>query len=256
MLLVTASTVIGCDGEVAHGLEETEANRVVAALADQGIAAETTSEGRQGERSWAVTVPSTELARARLVLNDRELPSQPEPGLGDVFGRSGLLPTPTEEQAMLIQAVQGELVETLESVDGVLSARVHLSVSEGRRALIPLEDTAPSTSASVLLRYAGDAPPLTEAQVKSLVSGAVLGLAPERVNVIMISRPQGARAGRCDMARLGPLSVSRSSLTPIRIGVAVIAVVIGLLGLGLVVLTLKTRSQRKRLEERAAPQLQ
>lgn len=242
---VTITVGNGCRGEVAHDLEETEANRVVAALADQGIAAETIAEGRQGDRSWVVSVPSTEVARARLVLRERELPTQTEQGLAEVFDRSGLLPTPIEEQALLIRAVQGELVETIESVDGVLSARVHLSVSDGRRSLIPFDEERPRSSASVLIRHSGDNPPLTEAHIKSLVSGAVMGLDSERVNVVMVARRQPARSGRCQLVAFGPLSLSPGSVMSLKVGIGIVAVLIGLLGLGLVIMALKIRSLRR-----------
>ena len=147
---------------------------------------------------------------------------------------------------MLIRAIQGELVETLESVDGVLSARVHLSVSDAPRSLIPIGDEPPQSSASVLIRYSGDAAPLSEAHIKSLVSGSVVGLESERVNVVLIKRRQPARSGRCQLVGLGPMSVSPGSVVTIKAAIGVIAVVIGLFGLGLVLMALKIRSLRRR----------
>ena len=121
-LVALAALVVSCRSELVHDLEEGEANRVIAALAEQGIAAELTTEGGHGERSWIVSVPAGDLPQARQVLRERELPDRPEQGLAEVFDRSGLLPSPTEEQALLIrhgQDFNGPIV-MLDSVEQVL----------------------------------------------------------------------------------------------------------------------------------------
>ena len=45
-------------------------------------------------------------------------------GFGEIFGKGSLVPTPTEERALYVEALSGELARTLESVEGVTSARV------------------------------------------------------------------------------------------------------------------------------------
>lgn len=235
----------GCTAEVSHGLEESEANRVVAALQDRGIPAETRAEGRQDERTWIVVVPAADRARSIMALQELELPGTPASGLAEVFDRGGLLPTPTEEQASLVRAIQGELVATLESVDGIIAARVHVSLPSPRHGLIPAEQEEPIT-ASVLIRYSTSTPPLTEEQVRRLVAGAVSDLDPSRVTVVSIRRSRDPDARSCQLTPFGPFSVSRSSLAPLRIWIGLTTAAAGILGAAVVFLTIRLWRLRSR----------
>lgn len=246
----------GCRSELAHDLEEPEANRLVAVLEEAGIAATTSAEGQRESRTWVVSVASGDLGRARAVLRERDLPDRPEAGIAEVFEGGGLLPTPTEERARLIRAVQGELVRSLESVDGVLAARVHIALSSRPGSLLPIEDAAPEISASVLLRYAArdqaSGPPLTEAQVRALVAGAVEGLAPERISVVAVAAPAARVSTRCQTVAIGPYVVSPGSATALKASIGGAALLVGLLGLALVAMTIRLRGLRRALQAAAA----
>lgn len=244
LLLLVSLATLGCSAEVSHGLEESEANRIIAALSERGIPAETRAEGRQADRSWVVVVPSSERSKALLILRELELPDQQESGLAEVFDRGGLLPTPTEEQASLVRAVQGELVKTLESIDGVIAARVHLSLPAPHKGLIPAAQETPTT-ASVLVRYTTSSPPISNDQIRGIVAGAVTDLDPAHVTVVAVPQPQRVEGETCDVVALGPFAVSRSSLAPLRVWLGVTTLAIGLLGAMVVLLAFRVRTLRR-----------
>jgi type III secretion protein J len=245
-LLAAAVVVQGCRTELSHGLGEAEANRVVATLAEHGIPAEiVASAGRDGPAS-TVVVPATEAARARIVLSRRNLPGDPEDGLREVFDRGGLVPSPTEEQARLVRAIQGELEQTLESLDRVVAARVHLSMPEAPSMLsLAPDEQRPELSASVVLRYVGSSPPVREDDVRGIVAGAVSSLAPERVAVLMLSQPDAARPRSPAVVPLGPFSVSPASVGPLRLCLGGSFAAVGILGTALMVLAWRMRTLRR-----------
>jgi type III secretion system YscJ/HrcJ family lipoprotein len=142
------AVLAGCGVPVAVDLDEPEANRVVAALDANGVAADRTQEPG-GARHFRVEVSRGDAARAVAVLTQEELPRRPSPGLLEALGEGALVPSRAAEQARIAVGTAGELERTLASADGVVSARVHLSVPPHD----PLADSAAEPPrASVLLR--------------------------------------------------------------------------------------------------------
>ncbi len=239
-----AALVAGCSVPVAVDLDEAEANRVAAALDAKGVAAEKTVEpGADGR--FRVEVGRDDAALAALVLTDENLPRERTPRLVDALETDALVPSPIEEHEKLLAGVAGELERTLGGVDGVLSARVHLAVPRPD----PLADGAsPAPSASVLVRYRGDRAPLSEAEVRRLVAGAVPGLSPERVAVV--ETPVPARAPVDTLTRLGPFVTTRSSAGKLRAVLAAAAAVNIVLAASVLVLFRRVRRRRVRAAPR------
>ena len=113
--------------EILHGLEEAQANQALVALDEAGVAAEKRRD-ESSENAWRVDVASGEAARAQRILAERELPHPRAPGFGEVFGKGSVVPTPAEERALYLHALSGELSRSVEAIDGVVEARVHLAL--------------------------------------------------------------------------------------------------------------------------------
>jgi type III secretion protein J len=207
-------SLMGCSTEVAHGLDEGEANRVIVALAETQIAAtksiDPTSEGR-----FLVEVTQADLGPALAALGAAGLPSQHNPGVLASLGESGLVASPSTEHARQVIGVAGELERSLLSIEGVLSARVHLAVPEAD-ILSPDPERRPA-SASVLIRHRGATPPLSGGEIARLVSGAVPALPAEAVVVILHPVPSPAQSSISGLASFGPLTVGRNSLAMLRL---------------------------------------
>ena len=215
----------GCAGEeVLHGLDERQANEVLVALDQGGVAASKAREEGSEER-WRVEVARGDGARAQRVLAERELPRARAPGLGEVFGKGSMVPTPTEEHALLLHALAGELARSVEAVDGVVAARVHVGLRQPD-PLRPGDRGAPRASVLVKCRPGACAGiRALEPGLRAMIAGAVEGLEPAAVALVIAEAaespprapPRGRRAGvLAAVALLAALSVGALALPAVR----------------------------------------
>jgi type III secretion protein J len=235
LLLVTLATLLlACKAEVLHDLPESEANRILAVLQDHGIYADKVLADPE-ENTWSIAVPRDATSRAWSVLEEYRLPRANERTFSDVFGKSKLVVTPREEQALFLEALQGELSQTVESIKGVIDARVHLVLPE--KDLAGNFQGAPK--ASVVVEYLPNAqgvPPIQRPEVQQVVAHAVEGMAVENVAVILkpasIAAPtSGAGGGNVDAVRSAGLVLDRASVQRFKIYVASALLVLAILGL-------------------------
>jgi len=127
-------------------------------------------------------------------------------------------------------ALAGELSKTLEGVEGVLEARVHL-VLPTRDPLAPPDAQQSAPKASVLLRV-GQRSPLANEELQRLVAGAVKDLDPKSVSVVIVQdqrRRTAAGAGQ-QLRSVGPFQVgagSRAALLATLIGGLIVLALLG-----------------------------
>jgi len=189
------------------GLDERAANEVLVALGEAGIPAEKL-RGEGQEAGFSITVAAAEAARAHRVLAERELPRARPPGFEEVFAKGSMVPTPLEEQARYGHALAGELARSIESLDGVLEARVHLALARPD-PLRPGEAPPPRAAVLVKCRPSGcDAVRALEDGLRALVAGAADGLEPSAVAVVIApgaapTPPAGPPAHRANALLLG-----------------------------------------------------
>jgi type III secretion protein J len=233
-LLLLAACATGCAREeLLHGLDEAQANEVVRALDESGIGSgKSRDEGAEGR--FVVAVRGKDAPRARQVLAERELPRARPPGFAEVFAGGSMVPTPAEEHARYLYALAGELARSVEAIDGVVEARVHVGVSRPD-PLRPGPPPPPRAAVLVKCRPASCAAVRgLEHGIRSLVAGATEGLDASGVAVVVTAAAAGETPG--EPARRG-----RSSLL-----VAVAAVT------GAAALALGGAAVRARLRERTS----
>jgi len=241
--------VAGCAVPVAGALDDAEANRVVVALdhasVDATKEADPTAEGK-----WRVSVPRDDAARALSVLRDEELPRSAPVGVLDAMGKGSLVPSEAAEHAQLVAGIAGDLERSLEGVEGVLSARVHLSVPPPN----PLRDIPPPRgTASVLLEHRGSTPPISADSVQRLVAGGVAGMVATDVTVVMVSRSAPAGMSAASLGHVGPIAVARASLRELQAALGILVALVAILaGIALLLLSRLNRA-RAELSTRPGP---
>lgn len=215
--LALAAALAGCTTPVATALLEDDANRILLALHRAGVHGEKESDPAS-ENRFLVQVHRDEVSRAVVILREEELPPRPSPGVLDAVGKSSLVPSAAVEHAQYVAGLAGDLERTLSAIDGVVSARVHISAPT--RA--PLDTSPVKSTASVLIKHRGPSAPVPQEAVQQLVAGAVTGLLPADVAVVLIPRLPQAPAQVSEMTRIGPITVTRGTAGYLR-GLVVLA---------------------------------
>lgn len=209
-----------CNSTLRSDLSEFEANQLVVALDSAAIAAQKVPQSGAHDR-YRVEVPSAASARALALIDAQHLPKRAAPGLDELYADSGMWTTPDQERARHAAAVAGELSRSIERLQGVIDARVHLALPGPPNALDALP---PLPKAAVLIRRLRAAPPVDDAIVRALVAGAVDGLSAERVTVVQVEASAPAIAVPT-FVHVGPFVVERNSAATFR---ALLAAVLGL----------------------------
>jgi type III secretion protein J len=179
--MAVALLLSGCGEQEVYGkLTETSANEMIAVLSQSGIRA----SKKSGEKeNWSITVAPNDFARAVETLRAQGLPHETYESLGTVFKKEGFTSTALEERARLIYGLSQELSRTISEIDGVVQARVHLTMPEAD----PLSREAKPSAASVFVKYRTgfDLRSQTGA-IKALVTNGIDGLTYDRVSVVMV----------------------------------------------------------------------
>lgn len=239
--LAFALLLSGCETELKNDLREEEANEIVLALSERDIAATKERDGRRGRGArYTVKVAESDVVRALGLLKDRGLPSPTKPGVPELFDASSLVPSAIEERARYAAAISGELARSIEDIDGVVQARVHLVVPDAHPFAL---DEIPRPRASVFVKFAPGEAAFDPSPVRALVAGATEGVSAE--DVIVVAVPARTTApSKPSLVRFGPIAVSRESATAFRAIFAGTLALNALLALCLVVLVLRLRTLR------------
>jgi type III secretion protein J len=246
LVVALSVAVAGCSTNILHGLDERSANEATAALERAGIGADKLAEegAASGGASYTVRVARGDGTRALDLLRALGLPRDKRRGFAETYGQPSLIPTPSEERARYLDATAGEIERTLETVEGVVSARVHLVLEESDPLAV---DARPRSGAraAVLLKARAGAAPIAVADVQKLVAGSVAGLDAAAVGVVITAADPGDTMAAA-LAPLGPLRITPGT-KPLLLG----ALGIGLLLLALLAVLLLVTARRLAALERA-----
>lgn len=183
MIGITVFTAVGLSGmylsqpqkeALYAGLETQDVTRIGAALNAAGIEYDISPDGK------AVMVKVGHTARARMLLAEKGLPRSASAGyeLFDDLGSLGL--TSFMQEMTKVRALEGEIGRTIQLMEGVKAARVHLVMPDPGS----FRSNRQSPSASVVIRTAtGDTFGAARA-IRHLVASAIPGLRLDRVTVL------------------------------------------------------------------------
>ena len=201
---VTVAGIVGFGGyylsrpafEILYaGLDRQDVSSIGSALTEAGIAFDVASDGA------SIKVRYSETARARMLLAEKGLPHSANSGyeLYDKLGSLGL--TSFMQDVTRIRATEGELARTIQLMNGIRAARVHIVLpDEGsfRRARQP-------PSASVMIRTDAIADARTGQAIRHLVAAAVPGMTVDQVTVLNTDGTLLSSGGDTDEAAPGKM---------------------------------------------------
>lgn len=238
LLLTTAA----CRERIQHGLDERQANELQTVLIERGLDARKVPEAGK-KPTWSIEVAEEQASDAVRVLAELGLPRPVAETGCDVFGGGGLVRSPVEEQLCRVRVLERGIEKTLQGVEGVLIARVHLMVPPPPR---PGQAPTPAKASAMLRAVPGQAARLRQVRetLQALIAGGVEGLVPESVSLLV-----DEATPRVEVA-----AVRDSPLTRLRVLLAVMGVVVTGLAVALVFLSLRLKHfQAQALTPSAAP---
>lgn len=144
LLLLLVLTQTGCKEQaLLKGLNQTQANEVIALLQRNNIEAKKVDYGKTG---YSITIAPVDMPAAVDLLKMHDLPAPPRMEISQVFPTDALVSSPRAEKARLYSAIEQRLEQSLQTLNGVLSARVHVSYNldagEERRSSAPMHISA------------------------------------------------------------------------------------------------------------------
>lgn len=124
-LLLLILLLTGCRQEdLLNNLDQQQANEVLAVLQRQNIYAEKKYDGKT---NYSISVEEKDFAAAVDWLKIYHLPARPDVEISQMFPADSLVSSPRAEKARLYSAIEQRLEQTLRSMNGIMSARVHVS---------------------------------------------------------------------------------------------------------------------------------
>ncbi|HEV2709771.1 MAG TPA: flagellar basal-body MS-ring/collar protein FliF [Edaphobacter sp.] len=156
------------------GLDGKDTQQVSQELAAANIPFQMTTDGT------GIEVPANVLDKARMEVAAKGMPQSGRLGF-ELFDKPNWVGSEFDERVNYQRALEGELEHTIETLDVVRSARVHLVLPQ--QSMFASEEKAAKASVVLKLRRATVAPEQADA-IRSLVAGAVENLSPDQVTLV------------------------------------------------------------------------
>jgi flagellar M-ring protein FliF len=156
------------------GINPTQTGKMTASLATAGIPYELENAGT------ALGVPASDVAQARITLAGANLLT---PGENDasLFNTSSLGESDQQQQVQYQIALEQQLADTIDQVQGVQGAQVELALPNPNNAVF--SDTTQNASAAVLLSGGSSLDPGAIRGIAQLVASSVQGLDVNKVTI-------------------------------------------------------------------------
>lgn len=184
VLLLLCLALVGCrQPSLLEGLDQQQANEVLSVLQRNNIAAVKVDTGKAG---YAVKIDQLDFSAAVDLLNLYSLPSRPRLQVAEMFPADSLVASPRAEKARLYSALEQRIEQSLAVLEGVVSARVHVSydldAGEGGRKSPPVHLSA------VVLHERDVEPQLLITDIKRFLKNSFAAVEYENVSVVLSKR--------------------------------------------------------------------
>lgn len=157
------------------GLSQADMGKVTLEVQKLGIPVEFDLQGN-------VKVPSDKVAEVRAKLAMAGITPASGTVGNEELSKLNLMIPPNVEQERLKSILEGELAKSIQQIDGVAAARVHLT--RGERSAFATEKKPASASIFITEKAGGSMTPESARAIAMMVTNAVTGLEPSRVFVL------------------------------------------------------------------------
>lgn len=222
--VISLMFLVACKMELNSGLEEQEANEMMAHLMAVGI----NVSKEVGKEGITLQVDKADFANAVEVLTNHGFPRRSFSTTGDIFADQGLVSSPLQEWARFNYAKAQELSQSISTIPGVIKADVHIASSRKQTAF----ETVSPPSASVLIQMHEDKiTPDFIPQIKQLVSFSIPDIEYDHVGVIVSPVPRDLP--RTELVSIWGIMIHPASVESFQLGLwsaGIAGLVISVLG--------------------------
>lgn len=200
-----------------EGLDQHQVNEVVAVLQRNNISVTKQENGKLG---YSVRIRKADFAAAVDLLNAYSLPSRPRSEVAQMFPADAMVASPRAEKARLYSALEQRLEQSVLTLDGITSARVHVSydldAGEGGRKTPPIHLSA------LALHERDRDPQALINDIKRFLKNSFAGVEYENISVVLSPRPltQHMAPSAEPVASNTPLWLSVGLLLLVALGIA------------------------------------
>lgn len=159
---------------LASGVEPSQTGKMTSTLSAAGISYQLQNSGT------AIAVQSNEVAKARVALAGANLLGNTQPGFS-LFEKGKLGESNFQQQVTYQRALQGQLAETIDSVQGVSGAQVELVLPSSQNQIFG--ESQNTSSAAVLLAGTSSLDAASVRGIAQLVASSVPGLQLSKVTI-------------------------------------------------------------------------
>jgi flagellar M-ring protein FliF len=156
------------------GIDPAQTGKITSTLSGKGIAYQLQSNGT------AIAVQPGQVAQARVALAGAGLLSGQQPGMS-LFDKASLGQSNFQQQVTYQRALEGQLANAIDSIQGVSSAQVQLVLPDPQSQLFA--DNSTPSSAAVLIGDSGSLDPSSVKGIARLVASSVQGLTTDHVTI-------------------------------------------------------------------------
>lgn len=170
----------GCQADLYSNLTETEANEMLGVLLANDVSAD---KKALGEGVFTLVVGKDDILRSLDILKNSGLPRIEGASMGQVFAKSGIVSSPFEERIRYVYALGEDVAKTIQQIDGVLTARVHIVLPEKAEFG---QDVKPSSAAVFIKQRPQVDLDFLVPQIRRLVSNSIEGVSFDNVAVVLV----------------------------------------------------------------------
>lgn len=223
LILLGCLLLAGCEQELLKGLDQRQANEVLAVLQQSNIPAKKQDMGKPG---YTIQVDQNDFARAVELLKIHELPSKPRLEISELFPADSLATSPRAEKARLYSGIEQRLEQSLLVLPSVVKARLHISYDVDASTV---RRQTPRAHLSVLVVYRNvDDETVLINQIKRFLKNSLDSVDYDDISVVLAKSEQ-------DSQITPPVTAAAPLITPERIGMGV-GVLLLLIGVAVLLL--------------------
>jgi type III secretion system YscJ/HrcJ family lipoprotein len=183
-IVLLSLMLVGCrQPSLLEGLDQQQVNEVVSVLQRNNITATKMDNGKIG---YSVHIAQTDFAAAVDLLTLYSLPSKPRVEIAQMFPADSLVASPLAEKARLYSALEQRLEQSLSTLGGVVSARVHVSYElgsgDGGRKTVPVHLSA------LVVHERDSEPQLLINDIKRFLKNSFSAMDYDHISVVLSKR--------------------------------------------------------------------